>query len=206
MYESDNRNRDRNQERRKPREEAQKTIAQRDPNENRMEEMSRALKNITQQMSRLKYDPNVPTIPPPRNNMGYRRPNNPQILQWDRRNDDQNIQTPVRKDINNLEQEDEYMEEYIPVVEEEPEDKNQVFYVDEGSPEMHIAQEEGEGSQDSVLNLEHEKFGVSETQYQDISDNLLGEVQRKYELRSRTIKVPETNPNQAKKPPTKKTP
>lgn len=176
VYESDNRNRDWNQERRKPREEAQKTIAQRDPNDNRMEEMSRAIKTITHQMSKLKSEPNVPAIPPPRNNLGYRRPNNPWILQRDRRNIDQNIQTPVRKDINNLEQEDEYMEEFIPIVEEEPKDENQEFYIDEGSPEMHLAQEEGEGSQDSMLNIEHERFGVSETQYQDISDNLLGEV------------------------------
>ena len=55
------------------------------------------------------------------------------------------------------------------------------------------------------LDLEHERFGVSETQYQDISDNSLAKVQRKYELRSRTIKVPETNPNSAKKIPAKKT-
>jgi len=170
-----------------------------------MEEMSRALKSITHQMSRLKSDPNVPALPPPRNSMGYRRPNNPQILQRDRRNDDQNMQTPVRKDINNLEQEDEYIEELIPVVEEEPEDEDQEFYLDEGSPEIHLAQEEGESSKDTLPNLEHEKFGVSETQYQDISDNLLGEVQKKYELRSRTIKVPETNPNPTKKIPAKKT-
>ena len=109
IYEPDNRNHNWNQEHRKPREEAQKTVAQWDPNEGRMEEMSRALKSITQQMSRLKSDPNVPALPPPRNTMGYRRPNNTQILQRDRRNDDQNMQTPVRKDINNLEQEDEYI-------------------------------------------------------------------------------------------------
>lgn len=98
------------------------------------------------------------------------------------------------------------MEEFIPIIEEVPEDETQEFYVDEESPKMHLAQEEGEGSQDSMLKLDHVRFGVSETQYQDISDNLLGEVQRKYELRSRTIKVPDTNPNLAKKIPAKKMP
>lgn len=127
-------------------------------------------------MSRLKSDPNVPAIPPPGNNLGYRRPNNPQVFQRDRRNKDQNIQTPVQKDINNLEQEDEYMEGFVLIIEEEPEDENQEFYLDEGSPEIHLTQKEDEGSRDSMLNLDHVRFGVSESQYQDISDNLLGEV------------------------------
>ena len=91
VYESDNRNHDWDQERRKPREETQTTMPQQDPNESRMEEMSKALKSINQQMSNLKSDPKMPTIAPPRNNLGYRRPKNPQFLQQDRRNDDQNI-------------------------------------------------------------------------------------------------------------------
>ena len=165
MQEPDNRNRNRNQEQRKPREETQKTVVQRDPNEGRMEEMSRALKSITQKMSRLKSDPNVPAMPPPRNAMGYRRPNNPQFLQRDRRNDDQNIQTPVRKDINNLEQEEEYIEEFIPVVEVEPEDENLELFLDQGSPEIYLTREGRESPRSTLPIEEHEKFGVSEAQY-----------------------------------------
>ncbi len=120
MYEPKNRNRDQSQERRKPREETQKPNTVVDPNETFMKDMSKALRNITQQMSRLKLDMNVPTLPPPRNSMGYRRPNNPQILQWERRNDGQTIQSHVWKDINNLKEEEEYLEE-LPHIEQEDE-------------------------------------------------------------------------------------
>ncbi len=188
---------------REPREENQKPIH--DPNDARMEDMRKALKNLTRQMAKLKTDPNVPAQPPPRNAMGYIRPNNPQILQRDRRNDDQNIQTPVRKDINNLKQEEEYEEELIPI-EEEEEGVEQEFYKGEASPKILFTQDEFDKSKEIPLDPEHEIFGVSKTQYQDISNNFLGEVQRKYELRSFTIKVPDPNPNRTKKTPAKKTP
>ena len=102
-----------------------------------MEEMNKTLKNLTQQMSKLKNDPNVPAQPPPRNPMGYRRPYNPQFPQRERRNDDfprewrnddfqrerwnddHTIQTPIRKDINNLQQDQEYEEDFSPLDEGE---------------------------------------------------------------------------------------
>ena len=47
----------------------------------------------------------------------------------------------------------------------------------EESPKILLTQDEFEKSKEIPLGLEHEIFGVSKTQYQDISDNFLGEVQ-----------------------------
>ncbi len=128
-----------------------------------MEEMRKTLRNITQQMSRLKSDPNVPALPPPRKSMGYRRPKNPQIHQWDRRNDDQAIQIHVHKDIKNLEEEEEYVEELNPVEPEEEDEVEQEFYMGEESPEILLTQDEFEKSKEIPIGSEHEIFGVSES-------------------------------------------
>ena len=90
--------------------------------------------------------------------MGYRRPYNPQFPQRERRNDDfqrerrnddfqrerrnddpqrerrnddHTIQTPVRKDINNLQQDQEYEEDFSPVDEEGRTGVEQEFYMNE---------------------------------------------------------------------------
>ncbi len=124
VHEQENKNRERSQERRKPREENPRSNTSKEPSDSRMDEINKALRNITSQMARIKSDPNVPAQFPPRNSSVYRRPNNPQFLQQDRRNEDQTIQTLVRKDINNLKDEDDYLEELPPIEEEEEEEKD----------------------------------------------------------------------------------
>ena len=91
----------------------------------------------------------------------------------------------------------------LPPTEEEEEEQLE-YLLDEEPPEIHLTQDDYDRSKVNPQDLEHEKFGVSATQYQDISDTLLAEVQRKYELRSRTVKVPEPNPNSIKKNTAKK--
>ncbi len=139
-----------------------------------MDEINKTLRNITNQMARMKSDPNMPTQPPPRNSSGYRRPNNPQFLQRDRCNEDQTVQTPVRKDINNLEDEEEYLEELPPREDEDVEE--QEYLLDEESLEIHLTQDEYDKSEETILDREHEEFGILATQYQDKSDTLLVEV------------------------------
>ena len=78
--------------------------------------------------------------------------------------------------------------------------------MDEEAPENLLTHDDYDKSKETSSVQEHEKFGVTWDQYQDISDNLLGEVQRKYELRSCTVKVSDPNPNPAKKPPAKRAP
>ena len=105
-----------------------------------MEEINKTLKNITNQMARMKSDPNVPALPPPRTTSGYRRPNNPQFLQRDRRNEDQTIQTPVRKDMNNVLEEEEDLDE-IPPIEEEDEEQLE-YLLDEEPPGIHLTEDD----------------------------------------------------------------
>ena len=107
---------------------------------------------------------------------------------------------PIQKDINNVVDEEEYETE-LPFLEEEEE----MYRLDEEPPEIHLTQDEYEKSKDTPLDFEHKKFGVSATQYQDISDALLTEVQRKYHLKSRTRKIPETSTTSTKNVPAKTT-
>ncbi len=67
-----------------------------------IDELSKNLRNITNHIDRLKSDSNVPAQPPPRNYAGYKIPYNPQSFQRDSRTKEQNITTPLRKDINNV--------------------------------------------------------------------------------------------------------
>ncbi len=73
--------------------------------------------------------------------------------------------------------------------------------MDEEPPEIHLTQDDYDRSKDMTLESEHEKFGVSATQYQDTLENLLGEVQWKYNLRARPRKIPKTPTNSMRKTP-----
>ena len=72
-------------------------------------------------------------------------------------------------------------------------------------PAIHLTHDEYEKSKDMPLDLDHKKFGVSATQYQEISDTLQAKFQRKYELRPRPGKNTETPTTFTKKIPAKKT-
>jgi len=121
-------------EKKKGKEEAGASNSNKDFAETKMEEMSKLIRSLSNKISSMEMEahtpaktfPQGPRNPNPHPNQ-FRRPYNPHILQRDRRNDDQPIQPPVRRNQKNfLEQviDEEYLEEQegILLMEEEVDD------------------------------------------------------------------------------------
>jgi hypothetical protein len=127
--------------------------------------------------------------PDNRNPNQFRRPfNPPQVLQRERRNEDQPIQAPIKNEnlVDNL-------------VEEEFEDIDEEMNMMEGDlSDMHVTQDEYEKSLsfNSYFNEDdnNNQTDTSSSQYRVFSDALQAELHKKYDLRPRTnVNTTKTN-------------
>jgi hypothetical protein len=148
--------------------------------------MSRIIKDLSNKLARMETERRRPDN---RNQNQFRRPfNPPQVLQRERRNDDQPIQAPIKNEnlVDNF-------------GEDEIEDIDEEMNMMEGDlSDVYVTQDEYEKSLsfNSYFNEDdnNNQINPSSSQYRVFSDALQAELHKKYDLRPRkNVNTTKTN-------------